>query len=258
MNAPIIRGPSLSAGSFAGRVYVVTGCSRGVGRSLTSELLRRGAVVHGVARSEDVLEGMVKGFGGRFTYTSCDLSTDECVDRVVRDVEVLYGGVYGLINNAGAGALGNPLELGPAVIEGLTKLLYLSPVKLTLRLVPSMLRRGEGVVVNVISLGIVTHIDGLEAYLAPKHALHRFSKDLRRYLRGSGVKVITVYPSVIETRFFSDVGLRDFYLRFSSNPLSRWFVVRPEKVASEVMKAIEGGREVVAVPRAARILLLGR
>ncbi len=243
---------------FEGRTYVVTGCSKGIGYHVALELMKRGAVVHGVARTERALRSLKERFDGRFTYTACDLTTDECVDRVVTDVKELHGGAYGLINNAGAGALGDPLVLGSEVFERLTKLLYLTPVKLTLRVVPWMIKRGEGVVVNVITLGIATHIRGLEAYLAPKHALHRFSKDLRDYLSPRGVKVITVYPPATRTDFFKGFGLQEFYRRMMSNPLTRWSIASPERVAKAIIKAIEAGEEVVTVPSFARILLIGK
>ena len=243
---------------FEGRTYVVTGCSKGIGYHVALELMKRGAVVHGVARTERALRSLRERFDGRFTYTACDLTTDECVDRVVTDVKELHGGAYGLINNAGVGALGDPLVLGPEVFERLTKLLYLAPVKLTLRVVPWMIKRGEGVVVNVVTLGIATHIRGLEAYLAPKHALHRFSKDLRDYLSPRGVKVITVYPPATRTDFFKGFGLQEFYRRMVSNPIIRWSIASPGRVAEAIIKAIEAGKEVVAVPSLARILLVGK
>ncbi len=243
---------------FKERTYVVTGCSRGIGYHVALGLMKHGAVVHGVARTEQALRSLKERFSGKFTYTACDLTTDECVDRVVADVKELHGWAYGLINNAGAGALGNPLELGPEVFEKLTKLLYLTPVKLALRLVPWMIERGEGVVVNVITLGIATHIRGLEAYLAPKHALHRFSKDLRDYLNPRGVKVITVYPPATRTDFFKGPGLQEFYRRMSLNPLTKWSIASPERVAEAIIKAIEAGKEVVTVPRLTRALLIGK
>ena len=248
----------MSNEKFKGRTYVVTGCSKGIGYHVALELMKRGATVHGVARTERALRELKERFNGKFTYTACDLTTDECVDQVVTDVKELHGWAYGLINNAGAGALGNPLELGPETYEKLTKLLYIAPIKLTLELAPLMIEHGEGVIVNVITLGIASHIKGLEAYLAPKHALHRFSKDLRDYLTPKGVKVITVYPPATRTDFFKGRGLQDFYCRMSSSPFTRWSIASPEEVAEAIIKAIEVGKEVVTVPRVARVLLIDR
>jgi len=248
----------VSSEKFKGRTYVLTGCSKGIGYHVALMLMERGAVVHGVARTKEALKRLRERFSNKFTYTACDLTDDECVDRVVKDVRELYGGPYGLINNAGAGALGNPLELGPKVFDRLVKLLYLAPVKLTLKLVPWMIKRKEGVVVNLITLGIATHIKGLEAYLAPKHALHRFSKDLRDYLRPKGVSVITVYPPATRTDFFKGQGLQEFYHKIISNPFIRWSTASPEKIAEEIINAIKVGKEVVVVPRIARVLLVGK
>ncbi len=243
---------------FSGRVYVVTGASKGIGRCLTLKLIERGAVVHGVARSLSILEDMRRGLRDSFTYTSCDLSISECVDRVVDDVLRIHGVPYGLVNNAGAGALGNPFKLGYEVFERMTKLLYLAPVKLSLRFGELMAGRGEGVIVNVITLGICIHVRGLEAYLAPKHALHRFTKDLRDYLRGSGVKVISVYPSATRTDFFKGLGLEDAFKHASSNPVLSKLILKPEAVADSIIKAIEGGAEVVAIPKILRLALIGK
>jgi len=243
---------------FQGRTYVVTGCSKGIGYHVALELMKRGATVHGVARTERALRKLKEQFNEKFTYTACDLTTDECIDYAVTDVKELHGWAYGLINNAGAGALGNPLELGPETYEKLTRLLYLTPVKLALKLAPYMIEHGEGVIVNVVTLGIATHIKGLEAYLAPKHALHRFSKDLRDYLSPRGVKVITVYPPATKTDFFKGQGLQEFYRRMLSNPFTRWSIASPEKIAEEIIKAVKMGKEVITVPRIARVLLMGK
>ncbi len=255
-----VRNSAMQASNekFRGRTYLVTGCSRGIGRHLTLALIKRGATVHGVARTEETLRKLSEELGGKLTYTACDLTTDECINQVVRDVNKHHGTPYGIINNAGAGALGNPLELGPETYEKLAKLLYLTPVKLTLRLLPKMIERGEGVIVNVITLGIITHIKGLEAYLAPKHALHRFSKDLRDYLTPKGIKVITAYPPATRTDFFKGQGLQKLYERMVSNPLTKWSVRSPEDVAETIINAIESGKEIVTVPRPARILLIGK
>jgi len=233
---------------LGGRAYVVTGASRGIGRCLTELLIREGAVVHGVARSEGLLRGIAAEHPKSFTYTACDLTSESCVDRVVEDVLRVWGRPYGLVNNAGVGVLGNPLELGYGVFERLAKLLYLAPVKLSLAFGRLMAEAGEGVIVNVITLGVATHIKGMEAYLAPKHALHRFTKDLRDYLRPRGVRVVAVYPSVTATDFFRSGRLRDAYERVARNPIARAFICRPEDVASAIIKALKKGGEVVVVP----------
>ncbi len=235
---------------------MVTGASRGIGRCLTELLIREGAVVHGVARSENLLENIAGRHPGSFTYTACDLTDDSCVDRVVEDVLRAWGRPYGLVNNAGVGALGNPLELGYGVFERLAKLLYLAPVKLSLRLGRLMAEAGEGVIVNVITLGIAIHIKGMEAYLAPKHALHRFTKDLRDYLSPKGVNVIAVYPSITSTDFFRHGGLGKAYERVVRNPVGRAIVCRPEDIASAVIKALKKGSNVVVVPSYLRAAIL--
>lgn len=241
---------------FAGRIYVVTGCSKGIGKYLTKELIDKGAVVHGVARTKKALEALKQDFRDQFTFTACDLATEDCVDRVVSDVSGLHGTPYGLINNAGAGAYGDPLQLGYETYEKLTRLLYLAPVKLTLSLAPKMIEKGEGVIVNVITLGIASHIKGLEAYLAPKHALHRFTRDLRDYLNPKGIRVIAVYPGVTKTDFFKGQGLSEFLNEMLKNPITKAATAEPEDVAKAIIKAIEKGKERITVPSFSKVLLI--
>ncbi len=239
----------MSNDKFHNKLYVVTGCSRGIGKYIVYELIRRGALVHGIARSRDALEELKVRFGeDKFTYTVCDLAESSCLKRIVSNVTSRSIPIYGLINNAGVGAMGNPLELGYDVYEYLTRLLYLAPVRLCIEFGKIMAARDEGVIVNVITLAIATHIRGLEVYIAPKHALHRFTEDLRKYLKPHGVLVISVYPSLTETNFFKVKELERLYGEFKRNVFTRITISKPEKVAKAIVDAIEKGKERVFIP----------
>ena len=239
----------MGSDKFRDKLYVVTGCSRGIGKYIVYELIRRGALVHGIARSGSALEEMKVRFGeDKFTYTICNLAESSCLERIVSNVTSKSIPIYGLINNAGMGAMGNPLELGYNVYEYLTRLLYLAPVRLCIEFGKIMTARGEGVIVNVITLAIITHIRGLEVYVAPKHALHRFTEDLRKYLKPHGILVVSVYPSLIETDFFKVKELERLYDKFRRNVFTRITISKPEKVAKAIVDAIEKGKERVFIP----------
>lgn len=221
------------ASELEGRVFVVTGASRGIGLQLVKRLLEEGARVVGVARSRQVLKELERKHQS-FRGLACDLLDDACLKSVVESVRRACGCPFGLINNAGAGVYGEPAGTPYVSYEWMVKLNYLVPVRLTLEFVPCMVSRGEGVIVNVVTAAVYVLIKELAAYASSKMALHYFTEALRASLRGSGVRVIGVYPGRVRTEFFKEGGPREpvGYKRLE---------VTPHAVAQAVVEAVKRG-----------------
>jgi NAD(P)-dependent dehydrogenase (short-subunit alcohol dehydrogenase family) len=113
------------------------------------------------------------------------------------------GGVDILVNNAGIPKRRHVSALDPGTVEAVMAINYLSPVRLTLALLPHMLERGSGIVVSVASVAATLSPPGESAYSASKAALAVFSESMAVDLWASGITVSVVYPGVVDTELFT-------------------------------------------------------
>lgn len=209
-----------------GATALVTGASSGIGRATAAALATRGARVVALGRDAARLEGV----GER--QVVWDLAEPGAVAEEIGPVDVL-------VNNAGAGWAG-PFAETPDV-ERLVAVNLVAPILLTRALLPGMLERGRGHIVNVASIaGFVAPRDEA-VYAATKAGLVAFSESLRYELRGSGVGVTLVAPGVVATPFFERRGRP--YDRRWPQPISA------ERVAEAIARAIEDEKDEVFVPR---------
>lgn len=178
---------------------VVTGASSGIGEALAREYLRRGASLTLVARRQDKLAEIAGGDASRCHLVGADLAELAHACDWVEGAEKALGPVDILVNNAGvqivAATPGTTIEDG----ERLLRLNVLSPFRLTKRVLPGMIERGRGAIVDVASMAAIAPVPGMFYYNASKAALGAASEGLRGELRRTGVHVMTVYPGPIRT-----------------------------------------------------------
>jgi short-subunit dehydrogenase len=185
---------------------LVTGASSGIGAGLAEALAAEGAIVGICARRGERLAEVV----GRCMDHSpdsrmwvVDLADLDAVDQLSVDVLDAFGGVDLLVNNAGIPKRRHVTALNIDTITQVMHINYLSPTRLTMALLPQMLERGSGTIVNVSSIAAQLSAPGEAAYDASKAALTAFSEAMAMDLWDSGVKVMVVYPGVIDTDLFS-------------------------------------------------------
>ncbi|HEY1634742.1 MAG TPA: SDR family oxidoreductase [Acidimicrobiales bacterium] len=195
--------------SIAGKTALVTGASSGIGAAVATDLARRGATVGICARREDRLSDVLAEC--RAASPDCrmwvaDLSELGQVSDLGRRAVAELGGIDILVNNAGMPKRRHVTALTPQVVDEVMALNYLSPVRLTLALLPHMLDRGAGRVVNISSVAARLGPPGEAAYSASKAALTAWSESMAVDLWDTGIRLHVVNPGIIDTELF---GLPD-------------------------------------------------
>lgn len=189
-----------------GRKVLVTGASSGIGAGLAEAFASAGAVVGLCARREERLAEVLERCR-RHTPESrmwaVDLADLAAVDALATSVQQELGGVDVLVNNAGIPKRRHVTRLDPDTVDSVMRINFSSPVRLTLALLGQMLDRGEGRIINVSSVAATLSSPGESAYDASKAALAVFSEAMAVDLWDTGVKVMVVYPGVVDTELFS-------------------------------------------------------
>jgi len=185
------------------RVVFITGASGGIGRACAVEYHRAGARVAAVARSTDKLEALASSLGVKrvlpVTADVTDSGQRESALAVVRD---RFGPIDVLVNNAGWASFTSVMRTPPDHLDRMLSLNLVSPITLIQAVLPEMLERGSGQIVNIASVVGFQAIPRMTVYSATKAALISLSTGLRMELRGSGVDVIMVAPGSTRTDFF--------------------------------------------------------
>jgi short-subunit dehydrogenase len=234
-----------------GKRVLITGASRGIGRSLATAFARAGAQVALVARDGAALEAVAGPLGG--TTHPADLLDPEQLGRLVHRVEDEAGPVDVLVNNAGIGSNGAHWDTSAEDVASQVHLNLAVPLELCRQAVPRMLRRGGGHLVNVASLAAIASVPGMTTYAATKAGIAHGSAALRDELRGLPIGVTTVLVGGVPTELLAHgEEYRPFARSFAR--LRRIQLVPdtdPDDLAAAVVHGVERGRSSVYLPRRA-------
>jgi short-subunit dehydrogenase len=215
---------------------LVTGASSGIGEATAVAFARAGATVGICARRSDrlaaVLERCREHAPGSRMWAIDLADLDGLDDFAARAVDEL-GGVDVLVNNAGVPKRRMVRTMTPADAEAVMRINYLSPLQLTLAVLPGMLDRGAGHVVNVSSMGVHMVAFGTGAYAASKAALEMFTEAMYLELAGTGVHAHLLVPGSTSTEFSSPREGNDPPLPSGGEP------VAPEVVADAVLACLD-------------------
>lgn len=230
---------------FKNHVIVITGASNGIGKQLAIDLATRGAIVAGCGRSIDRLRDTLKEVrrvSPSSAMIGCDVSDAEQVQGMVAKIFADFGKIDVLINNAGVGMRKPFIETDLQTIEEIIRVNYLGAVYCTQAVLPHMIARRTGHVVNVSSgAGLIGTLN-MAAYCASKFALNGWSESLYHELKPLGIDVSIVCPGPVQTEFNRD--FRDSEPKAAPN-----LIVSAEAVAQAVIKVIESKRFEMVLPR---------
>jgi short-subunit dehydrogenase len=218
-----------------GSRILVTGASSGIGAALARELAMRGATVGIVARREhrlrEVLDS-VRDHSPESRLWAADLGDLDRAAQVAVEAWDAFGGLDVLVNNAAIPKRRHVTALTDDELQHTMRVNFLSPARMTLALLPRMLERGSGVIVNVSSVaGRLGNLNE-SAYSASKFALCGWSEALAADLFDTGVKIRLVNPGPIDTEIWD--------LPDNDEPIYDGPKVPPEEVAVGIAAAIEG------------------
>jgi len=187
---------------FDGQVAVVTGASSGIGRAIALALAERGALVVGLARRAGLLAELAPELARRragSTTVACDVADAEAYERALAAVEAEHGHLDILVNDAGIG-LTLPAPGGDAgTVRSVFDVNFFAVVTGTLAVLPAMVERGRGIVVNVSSDAVRAPEPRQGAYAASKAAVSAFSESVAHEVAPRGVHVHLLYPGWVPT-----------------------------------------------------------
>ena len=193
------------ADELRGKVAVVTGGTRGIGFSITRELLGEGSKVFICGRDEGHLKSALEVLGklseGKVAGMAADVRRYEDCRKVVQSAAEKFGGIDILVNNAGLAYFKPVYELTPEEWDT-TIQTNLSGVFYCCReAIPLMRKRGGGYIFNISSLAGVNPFAGGSAYNASKFGLNGFSEALMQDVRYDGIRVSYIMPGSVDTDF---------------------------------------------------------
>ncbi|MCE3202988.1 SDR family NAD(P)-dependent oxidoreductase [Paenibacillus sonchi] len=225
------------------KVVVITGASSGIG-ALTAQMLgKRGAIPILLARSEDKLKDTAAGIPGVFGLYACDVTDEEQVQNTFADILSVYGRIDVLLNNAGYGKFAAFTDMESREFDDMMDVNYMGIVRCTKAVVPYMLERGSGQIVNVASMAGKIGTARSVAYTATKHAVLGFTNALRQELRKQGIIVSAVNPGPIATEFFRTADPSGSYEKSVAR-----MMMTPEHVSKKIVRLIDKGKEEIDLP----------
>jgi NAD(P)-dependent dehydrogenase (short-subunit alcohol dehydrogenase family) len=229
--------------ALAGKHALVTGGGRGIGRAVAAALAGAGAAVTVVGRAEAALQEVVAA-GEAAGYGIADVTDAAELDRQVTAATATRGPIAILVNNAGSVESGPFIAADPAVFRSMLDVHLMGAVHATQAVLPGMIARGFGRVVNVASTAGLKGYPYVAAYCAAKHALVGLTRALAAETAARGVTVNAVCPGYTDTELIRDSigriadktgrGRAEVLADFEGNaPIGR--LIAPREVAAAVL-----------------------
>jgi uncharacterized protein len=225
------------------RTAIVTGASSGIGADIARELARRGHGLTLVARREERLRELAGELSGvRVEVVPADLGDPDGRRRVVEEVAARGLEVAVLVNNAGLSTQGPVHESDPDRELGMIAVDVEAVVHLCSLVLPGMVERGRGVVLNVASTAAMQPLPGQAAYGASKAFVLSYTRAIGAELRGTGVTATALCPGPVETEFASVTGWTEEQVE---GAMPRFMWVSSPDVARAGVDGAAAGRAVV-------------
>lgn len=222
--------------TLTGQAIMITGASRGLGRSLALAASREGASLALCARGGKALEAVAeecRGQGAEVIAVLADLSDARDIERFAATALERFGGIEVLINNAAVlGPLPTPqlTDAPSSALEDVLRANVLGPLRLTQAVIGGMLLRNHGIVINITTDAAVIGFAGLGLYSASKAALDALTRSWSAELQHTNVRVISVDPGDMNTVMHFDADPE-------ADPAD---LLNPDNVAAKILTIVAG------------------
>lgn len=220
--------------SLSGRMALVTGASRGIGRAVAGALASAGARVFLVARSRDALESLAAELGAGASAHPCDVTDAAALSGVIADVLAAAGGAVDiLVNNAGVFPLAPVADTSPDAFARTLDANLTAPFRVLHALLPGMRTQQRGHVVTIGSVADRRIFGGNGAYSASKFGARALHEVLREECAGTGIRTTLVSPAATDTPIWDPVDPDN-----TPGFPPRASMLRPDDVADAVLWAV--------------------
>ncbi|MCH1643191.1 3-ketoacyl-ACP reductase [Paenibacillus timonensis] len=198
------------AQSLKGKVAIITGSARGIGKATAVALAKEGVNVGLIARTESTLKEVaaeLEGMGVKVAYAAADIASKEQVEAAVETLKNELGPADILINNAGIATFGTVLEMDPAEWKGMIDTNVLGTYYVTRAVLPQLVEKNSGDIINISSTNGLNGAATASAYSASKFAVIGFTESLAQEVRRNNIRVSALTPSTVATDLALDLNL---------------------------------------------------
>ncbi|PIS07305.1 short-chain dehydrogenase [Candidatus Berkelbacteria bacterium CG10_big_fil_rev_8_21_14_0_10_43_13] len=228
------------------KVFAVTGAGSGIGKAIVVNLLGRGAIVAGVDLNKDALDDLVKEVGVKSDLLSThvlSITDKKAVEKLPEEVVKAHQHIDAVINDAG---IIQPFvkinDLDYDAIEKVMNVNFYGALYMTKAFLPLLLKRPEGYVVNVSSMGGFLPVPGQSIYGASKAAVKLMTEGLYAELADTNVHVSVVFPGATNTNISKNSGVATPEVSSNKSKQQSYPTLSPEEVAEIIVSGIEDNR----------------
>ena len=225
------------------KVVLITGASSGIGLTAAKKMAAAGAHVLLLARTLETLEQVqteIIDAGGKASIFPCDLSDMDAIDRTAKEIMQQVEHIDILINNAGR-------SIRRAVHESIDRfhdfertmqLNYFGAVRLVLNILPHMINRKGGQIINISSIGVLANATRFSAYVASKAALDAFSRCLSAEVHSHKISITSIYMPLVRTPMIAPTKIYNYVPTLSpeqaADLIAYAVVKRPKRIATNL------------------------
>ncbi|MBL8156150.1 MAG: SDR family oxidoreductase, partial [Anaerolineae bacterium] len=237
------------------KLMLITGASSGIGAATAKLAAQEGARVVLVARSADKLAkvaGEIRSSGGQaYTYPA-DLTDWQAVSATAEQIATELGTPDVLFNNAGAGRwlYADETDLSEAV--AMMAAPYFAAFFMTRALLPAMLQRDSGLIINMTSLAAFLTWPGATAYTAARWAVRGYSEALRADLSGTGVRTMLTCFAAVQSEYWTNNVGSEAHIPAAQKSIP---MLSPEEAARAILMGIHQDRDFVTAPRMVKVII---
>lgn len=183
-------------------IWLITGCSSGLGKGIAQAVLKRGEKAAVTARNIQALQEFEEQYPSQVLALEMDLNEAESMKQAVAKTREHFGGIDVLVNNAGHGYRAAVEESEPERVRELFETNFFGPAELIRMVLPVMREQRKGMIVNVTSIGAVRGALGNGYYSAAKGALELLTEALAKETEHLGIRTMLVEPGAFRTNFY--------------------------------------------------------